>query len=298
MMQIQQYGQRNPQLDRILITGGGLTGKTTLAAKFASSPDRALFISTDGNAARQGYQTIVFEYPQNVGDVLNQFKKTIDFAFQHHSNFDVLVWDLAEDIDEYMQVGLRDELADQKSMLRAWGKIHLFYKFAQTHLMTHLRKHPGKKTILLSRDVEEYGKGKDKDKIIGYIPALRKVLKNIILKDQDAEIRCYFEQKQRKFEVTGLRFEEMRPEIMRVINSPLVLPQAPAISPKVDIENLKNDLRIVAMEEGGIAFKTEFAKLDKTTRNAVGDEFKAEIKAIIERSSATGGKSNKEDDAA
>ena len=224
-MVIQQYGNRKPQLKRVLITGGGNSGKTTLASKFATSPDRIMFISTDGNAPRQGYKAIEFEYPDKAENMLNQFKKALDLAYTDLSNFDVIVWDLTEDADEKMQVLLRDEFNNMKTMLRAWGKINMFYKFAHTYMMS---KFNDKVIVLLSRDVEEYDK---QGEIKGYIPALRKVLKNIVLKDQDAEVRCYFEKGQRKFAIENLRFEEMRSELQNIINAKPIIPSAKPTQP-------------------------------------------------------------------
>ena len=247
-MIIQSYGQRSPSLKRILITGGGNAGKTTLATKFSNNPERVLFISTDGNALRQGYMALNFEFPEKADDMLSQFKKAIDLAYNHRDSFDTLVIDLIEDFDERLQTLLIDKLSNFKTALQGWGEINKFYKYAHAHLM---QKFEDKTIILLSRDEEEY----DKDgEISGYKPALRKKLKNIILKDQDVEIRCYFEKGKRKFHIENLRFEEMSKKINEIIDKPVIFPGSKELMEK-EIEDAKALLESVC--EKGLDAVTE-----------------------------------------
>jgi len=234
MMVIQQYGNRQPRLARILITGGGNSGKTTLASKFASSPDRVMFISTDGNALRQGYKAIEFVFPSDPSQMLPQFKKALELAATDKANFDVIVWDLVEDIDERLQVLLQSKIENYKTTLAAWGDIHKFFRAAHAYLMAMFRD---KTIVLLSRDVEEYNKNGD---LIGYIPALRKKLKNIILKDQCAEIRCYIDKGVRKFSIDNLRFDEMKSEIERIVAAKPIIPTS-AVQPKPTPQQPQNN---------------------------------------------------------
>ena len=227
VMQIKPAGTRTPKLTRVLISGGGLSGKTTLAAKFASSSDRALFISTDGNAYKQGYQAIDFEFPQKAEQIITNFTQALNMAEQSSESWDVLVIDLIEDFDERAQTLLRGELNNFKSTMKAWGKINSLYKDMQSLMMS---KFHDKTIVLLSRDVEEIDQ--KSGEVIGYKPALRKSLKNIILKDQDVEIRAYFDRSgNRQFDISNLRYEEMKGMLQQIISKPFEIPQ-PAVSKK------------------------------------------------------------------
>lgn len=223
VMQIKPAGNRSPKLNRVLISGSGNSGKTTLAAKFASSPDRALFISTDGNANRQGYKAIDFEFPNRAEQIITNFTQALNIAEQDSANWDALVIDLIEDFDERAQTLLRSEFSNQKSSQRAWGKINSLYKDMQSLMMSKFRE---KTIVLLSRDVEEFDK--KTGEIIGYTPALRRAMKNLILKDQDVEMRAYFDKNnKRQFEILSLRYDEMRPTLKQIINKPIELPHSP-----------------------------------------------------------------------
>ena len=219
VMQIKPGGARSPKLNRILISGGGGSGKTTLAAKFATSPDRALFISTDGNASRQGYRAIDFEFPNNAEQIISNFIQALNLAEQDSKNWDVLVIDLIEDFDERAQTLLRSDIGSRQAM-RAWGKINALYKDMQSLMMSKFRD---KTIVLLSRDIEEVDQ--KTGEITGYKPALRKALKNLVLKDQDVEIRSYFDKNNnRQFDISNLRYEEMKSSLQKIINKPLELP--------------------------------------------------------------------------
>lgn len=220
-MQIKPAGIRSPKLNRILISGGGGSGKTTLAAKFASRPERALFISTDGNANRQGYRAIDFEFPKTADQIISNFIQALNIAEQDAQNWDVLVIDLIEDFDERAQTLLRNDIGSRQAM-RAWGKINALYKDMQSLMMSKFRD---KTIVLLSRDVEEVDQ--KTGEVIGYKPALRKALKNLVLKDQDVEIRAYFDKNNnRQFDISHLRYEEMKGSLQQIINKPVELPQS------------------------------------------------------------------------
>ncbi len=234
VMQIKPAGTRSPKLNRILISGGGGSGKTTLAAKFASVPERALFISTDGNANRQGYRAIDFEFPTNAEQIITNFIQALNIAEQDSANWDVLVIDLIEDFDERDQTLLRKEIGSRQAM-RAWGKINALYKDMQSLLMSKFRD---KTIVLLSRDVEEIDQ--KSGEITGYKPALRKALKNLVLKDQDVEIRAYFDKdNRRRFDISNLRYDEMRPTLQQIINKPVELPHSQASNKNEEDTNKK-----------------------------------------------------------
>lgn len=221
VMAIKPAGKRQPKLNRVLISGGGGSGKTTLAAKFASHSDRALFISTDGNASRQGYRAIDFEFPENAEKISANFMQALNLAESDSQNWDVLVIDLIEDFDERAQTMLRNELSSFKTTMKAWGKINSLYKDMQSLMMS---KFKDKTVILLSRDVEEIDQ--KTGEVIGYKPALRKALKNLVLKDQDAEIRAYFDRNgNRQFDISNLRYEETKGTLQQIISKPIELPQ-------------------------------------------------------------------------
>lgn len=235
VMQIKPAGNRSPKLNRVLISGSGNSGKTTLAAKFASSPDRALFISTDGNANRQGYKAIDFEFPNHAEQIITNFTQALNIAEQDSANWDALVIDLIEDFDERAQTLLRSEFSNQKSSQRAWGKINSLYKDMQSLMMSKFRE---KTIVLLSRDVEEFDK--KTGEIIGYTPALRRAMKNLILKDQDVEMRAYFDKNnKRQFEILSLRYDEMRPALKQIINKPIELPHSQASNKNEEDTNKK-----------------------------------------------------------
>lgn len=245
VMQIKPAGTRSPKLTRVLISGGGLSGKTTLAAKFASSSDRALFISTDGNAYKQGYQAIDFEFPQKAEQIITNFTQALNMAEQSTESWDVLVVDLIEDFDERAQTLLSGELNNFKSTMKAWGKINSLYKDMQSLMMS---KFHDKTIVLLSRDVEEIDQ-KSGD-IIGYKPALRKSLKNIILKDQDVEIRAYFDRSgKRQFDISNLRYEEMKGMLQQIISKPVDIPQSPTSEPQKMYKTKNKNGEIVEINE-------------------------------------------------
>ncbi|MCT3132951.1 ATP-binding protein [Lactococcus lactis] len=252
VMQIKPAGVRKPKLNRILISGCGGSGKTTLAAKFASSPERALFISTDGNANRQGYMAIDFEFPQKAEQVVTNFLQALNIAEQSSDSWEVLVIDLIEDFDERTQSLLRNEFSNQKSAQRAWGKINSLFKDMQSLLMSKFRD---KTIILLSRDVEEFDK--KTGEIIGYTPALRRAMKNIILKDQDVEIRAYFDRNHnRQFDISNLRYEETKRTLQQIIAKQFEIPQ-PAIDPKEQQEAQEKAQKLKAQYDKAFAAAKE-----------------------------------------
>jgi len=129
------------------------------------------------------------------------------------------VIDLIEDFDERAQTLLRSDIGSRQAM-RAWGKINALYKDMQSLMMSKFRD---KTIVLLSRDIEEVDQ--KTGEITGYKPALRKALKNLVLKDQDVEIRSYFDKNnKRQFDISNLRYEEMKSSLQKIINKPLELP--------------------------------------------------------------------------
>ena len=234
-MIISNFGERKPNLGRVLITGGPVSGKTSLTARFAKRLDRVLFINTDGNSEAQGYRSITLTRPKNWNDMLPLFKNAVDTAWKYRQEFDVTAFDLIESYDEWGQSLLADELNNMKKMLKAWGKINAFYKYASAHLDWRFPQNDqAMRIIFVSRDEEEYAKKDDpknniaKGDVIGYVPALRRKMKNLLLKDQAAEIRIEMKNGKRNYIIENIRFEECREELNRIINSPFVAPKAQA----------------------------------------------------------------------
>lgn len=71
----------------ITITGNALSGKTTLAGK----QEKALFLSTDGKAAKQGYDAINFNSVQIIKE-LPEFIKS--------NGYKTIVFDVIEELEE------------------------------------------------------------------------------------------------------------------------------------------------------------------------------------------------------
>lgn len=217
-MTLEKIEKQKPKLTRMLIKGGALSGKTTLAAKFGRNP---LFISTDGNAKRQGYLTINFVFPNNPKQMLSQFKKALDMAVKakEETQWDTLVIDLVEDFDENMQLMLRDKLTS-KNALQGWGEITAFYNDLQAILKVYL---PDNLIVFLSREVEEYKKDirTQEDKFVGYTSALRRTLQNKLLKDPDAIIRCESIDGKIYQNIESCRFDSLKDSINKVIAMPI-----------------------------------------------------------------------------
>lgn len=219
-MQMQEYGHRTPKMTRILITGGMLSGKTTLAAKFSDNPERVVFVSTDGNALSQGYRGIRFEFPNSADQMMSKITECMNLLRANQNSFDVIVWDLIEDIDEVSQTLLRPELENPKKSLKAWGKISGMYKDLQTLLRSNFED---KTVILLSRENRNDIKNKWGDVVkTEYTAVLRDTLKNQVLKDVDASVRVFIDdQGQHKAEVESYRFPEVAQQIGQIVNKPL-----------------------------------------------------------------------------
>ena len=276
-MHLHPFGERSARLDRVLITGGALAGKTTLASKFVSSPDKILYLSSDGNAASQGYYAITFDFPRDAKEMKPRFNQMLEIAKKHKNQFEAIALDLIEDYDERMQALLGGELTNPKTTLRAWGSVNIFYK----HMHDVLTDAFGDKTLIfLSRDTEEYyekdipSKNIKKGDLKGYMPALRKKMKNIVLKDHAAELRCYVENGQRKVDIEFLRFEEKRAEIQNIINAKPVIPSTPPKPQPSQEEVNKAKTALEAESENGTeALKAFGATLSTDIKNAIGKEF-------------------------
>lgn len=223
-MSIQQYGIRTPKLNRVLISGGMLTGKTTLAAKFADDPSRVIFVSTDGNALGQGYRGIQFEFPREAPGMKKNLLEVIELLEANANSFDVIVFDLIEDFDENMQTLLSADLDNQKTSLKAWGKITGLYRDLQSLLRNNFQD---KTVILISREEAEVETDRwNKVVKTTYKAVLRDTLKNRILKDVDADIRVFIDDKgYRQTEVKSLRYPETAEELFGYINKPVVEPK-------------------------------------------------------------------------
>jgi hypothetical protein len=78
----------------IVLQGNALSGKTTLAGK----QDRPLFLSTDGKAARQGYDAIIFDSVQIIKDLPE---------FVRSNNYKTIVFDVVDELEEIVEAGVR-----------------------------------------------------------------------------------------------------------------------------------------------------------------------------------------------
>jgi len=287
-MQLNQFGNRTANLNRILITGGGLSGKTTLASKFVSSPDKILFLSTDGNANSQGYYSIDFEFPEMASNMRSQWDKMITLVAKHKAQFEAIALDLVEDYDEHLQSLLYDELNDMKKQEGAWGAINKFYKYMNMTLKRHCLD---KRLIFLSRDEEEYytqsipSKGIKRGDIKSYVPALRKKMRNILLKDHAAELRCYVDGKQRRVDIEFIRYEEKRGEIERIIAAKPIIPSSANSNPQTnpppqyEIDEAKAVLEVAA--GNGVDTLMKAAEgVKPEIKKAIGKEWFDGLKAI------------------
>lgn len=236
-MKIIEYGNRNPKLNRILISGSALTGKTVTAAKFASSPERAFFISTDHNAINQGYRGIKFEFPKSPNDMMKRVIESLDLAESAIQTWDVLIIDLTEDFDERYQSLLRPEFDKAKDKRAVWGKITSLYKDMQTMLMTRFTD---RTIIFLTREVDEEIKNKWGDVLkVNHYPALRETLRNQLLKDQDAEIRLFFDERgNRQIDTGRQRYPENERLLNEILNRPLPTFKLNTEAPHKPVKNM------------------------------------------------------------
>lgn len=269
-MKMQDYGIKTPKLNRVLITGGMLSGKTTLAAKFATDPRRVVFVSTDGNALGQGYRGIQFEFPQQAVGMKRNLIEVIDILRKYEDSFDVIVFDLIEDFDESMQSLLSEELDNFKTSLKAWGKITGLYRDLQSLLRTNFQN---KTVILVSREEkQEVKNGRGEVVKTTYEAVLRDTLKNRILKDVDADIRVYIDDDgNRRTEISSLRYPETEEELWGYINKPIVEPKAePTLEERIEALMLSAERR--ATELNGKATKLTAAQRKEIFRSQTFEE--------------------------
>lgn len=185
-MQIKKRQGNVDKMNKIVIYGGALTGKTTLAGKIGKDKDDILVFSTDGNAARQDFITADLEYKSVIGtnkEIATVLNSVIDRV--HH-----VVFDLIEGIEDDMQRQFRANnlKASKPAKLTydQWDEISAFYGGLYTVLM-QFQDHFT--YIFISRERDEYGKNKKGEEIIlGKVPALRDNPSKIIIPDVDLKV--------------------------------------------------------------------------------------------------------------
>lgn len=185
-MQIKKRQGNVDKMNKIVIYGGALTGKTTLAGKIGKDKDDILVFSTDGNAARQDFITADLEYKSVIGtnkEIATVLNSVIDRV--HY-----IVFDLIEGIEDDMQRQFRANnlKAGKPAKLTydQWDEISAFYGGLYTVLM-QFQDHFT--YIFISRERDEYGKNKKGEEIIlGKVPALRDNPSKIIIPDVDLKV--------------------------------------------------------------------------------------------------------------
>lgn len=171
----------------IMFQGQAQSGKTTTVAKLCK---RIVFISTDGNAKKQGHRALDFvllpptsseESPAE--QVWRSLARLLGYLYKNRDKFDAIAFDLIEYYDNLLQSKYSgvDEGLVGRIRIQDWGDIRTVYQ----NLNYYLDKYFGDKVIFfLSRQVEEEVPDKTsknsmaKKTIIA--PAIRKKLSNLI----------------------------------------------------------------------------------------------------------------------
>lgn len=185
-MKIKKRQGNVEKMNKIVIYGGALTGKTTLAGKIGKDKDDILVFSTDGNAARQDFITADLAYTgtletnKEIASVLNSVIGRVHYV----------VFDLIEGIEDEMQRKFRESNLKSgkaaKLTYDQWDEISALYGGLYTVLMAFQEHFT---YIFISREREEYGKNKKGEEIIlGKVPALRDNPSKIIIPDVDLKI--------------------------------------------------------------------------------------------------------------
>lgn len=171
-----------PTFNRIYIYGGALSGKTTLVGKLLK---KTIFVSTDGNAKRQGYQAINFNpnYKTKAGaeqerpelTAHNELIRIFKILKKNEAKFDGIAFDLIEGIDNELQVQIDNaETMNKDDRANKWGPIKSFYMNLYSLIN---RLFPDKVVFFLSRETtweDEKTKKQMRE------PALRKSPRNSI----------------------------------------------------------------------------------------------------------------------
>lgn len=202
-MKIKKRQGNVEKMNKIVIYGGALTGKTTLAGKIGKDKDDILVFSTDGNAARQDFITADLAYTgtietnKEIASVLNSIVGRVHYV----------VFDLIEGIEDDIQRQFRAKnlasKAPAKLTYAQWDEVSAFYGGLYTVLMAFQEHFT---YIFISRERDEYGKNKKGEEIIlGKVPALRDNPSKIIIPDVDLKIYASNWNGDVEYEIIGKR---------------------------------------------------------------------------------------------
>lgn len=184
-MKIRKAKVPTEKMSKIIIYGGAMSGKTTLAAKIAGNDENITFLSTDGNAYRQGYIAGEVEYigiletAQDIADTIKSLIGKVEY----------IAFDLIEGIEDAMRASfIKTNLKDNKGAQispNQWGKIGAFYVLLSEVLTNYQDKFT---YIFISRENERFTK--DGKTSLGMEPALRDLPAKEIMPDVDLKIHA------------------------------------------------------------------------------------------------------------
>jgi len=174
--------EETPTCRVIMFHGGRGTGKTVTTASLCK---RTIFISSDGNAKKQGFRAIDFELLPNVNNwspaerMWRSMARILNYLLKNRDKFDAIAFDLIEYYDNTMQslyTGIENSSIGRLN-IQDWGEIKSFYD----NLNYYLNQYFDDKVIFfLSRQVEEETTDKSFKKQTKLTSALRKKLSNIL----------------------------------------------------------------------------------------------------------------------
>lgn len=175
--------EQAPTCRVIMFQGESQSGKTTTVAKLCK---RTVFVSTDGNAQKQGYRALNFQLlpkqsPEEspAEQVWRSLVRILQPLYKNKDKFDGIAFDLIEHFDNLMQAMYTGVETGEVSRIRIqdWGEIRTVYQ----NLNYYLDKYFGDKVIFfLSRQVEEEVTDSNMKKKTIVVPAIRKKLSNVI----------------------------------------------------------------------------------------------------------------------
>lgn len=175
--------EQAPTCRVIMFQGEAQSGKTYTTAMLCK---RTVFISTDGNAQKQGYRALNFKLLQKQStdespaqQVWRSIVRILQPLYKNKDKFDGIAFDLIEHFDNLMQAmytGVENGEVDRIT-IQDWGEIRTVYQ----NLNYYLDKYFDDKVIFfLSRQVEEEVTDAKMKKKTVIVPAIRKKLSNLI----------------------------------------------------------------------------------------------------------------------
>lgn len=184
-MKMRKAKAPSEKMSKIIIYGGAMSGKTTLAAKIAKDNENIAFLSTDGNAYRQGYIAGDVEYKgvletsQDIADTIKSLVGKVEY----------IAFDLIEGIEDAMRANfIKTNLKENKGAQispNQWGQIGAFYVLLAEVLMNYQDNFT---YIFISRENERFTK--DGKTSLGMEPALRDLPAKEIMPDVDLKIHA------------------------------------------------------------------------------------------------------------